>query len=261
MNIGIDIDGVMTDYVEYMLDTGVKYCRENGIEYKIDLTKYDESKMFGISDDEVLEYLNIYFTNYVKNARLKPSCKEVIDELKTSHKIYIITSRNDYGIKENSEDVQKDDNAGLEYNCSETEDECDCSENEDKYNCSETEDKCDCNETEGECDRLENDSSENRKNDCEIEKNQVDKIVKLTKEWLSKNEIVYDEIYFSADKSQICNELNIDVMIEDSPMQIKNFDANIKVLCMDYEYNKDIDGPNVIRVYSWQDILTKLNTI
>ena len=39
----------------------------------------------------------------------------------------------------------------------------------------------------------------------------------MIKEWLKKHHIVYDQIFFSKDKTKEIQELEIDVMIEDSP--------------------------------------------
>ena len=52
-------------------------------------------------------------------------------------------------------------------------------------------------------------------------------------------------------------------MIEDSPINIKNISSKIKVIKFDCQYNKDINGENIITAYSWYhiyDIIKKLNT-
>ena len=35
MNIGIDIDGVLTDIARFAADYGIKFCYENNLDYKI----------------------------------------------------------------------------------------------------------------------------------------------------------------------------------------------------------------------------------
>lgn len=85
---------------------------------------------------------------------------------------------------------------------------------------------------------------------------------KLVKEWLDNNGIYYDKLIFSkGSKLPYCLENEIDVMIEDSPRNILDISSKIKVLCFDNPYNKNIEGENITRVYSWYDILRKIEEI
>ncbi len=86
------------------------------------------------------------------------------------------------------------------------------------------------------------------------------KMPEFTKKWLEDNEIYYDKLVFKPDseKLEYCLENNIDIMIEDSPNNIKNISEKMKVMCYNCMYNEDIEGKNIIRVYSWYDILSKL---
>ena len=85
---------------------------------------------------------------------------------------------------------------------------------------------------------------------------------KLTKEWIKKNKIYYDELIFtSEDKRKVCKENKIDIMIEDSPTNVKELSEIIKVFCYDNPYNRGIEGKNITRVYSWYDILNKIANI
>ena len=85
---------------------------------------------------------------------------------------------------------------------------------------------------------------------------------KLTKEWIEKNKIYYDELIFtSEDKRKVCKENKIDIMIEDSPTNVKELSEIIKVFCYDNPYNRGIEGKNITRVYSWYDILNKIVNI
>lgn len=81
---------------------------------------------------------------------------------------------------------------------------------------------------------------------------------KIVKQWLEKNKIEYNKIIFTQDKLKECKENKIDIMIEDSPMIIEKLKDTIKVFCFDATYNRKISGENIIRVYSWYDILSKL---
>lgn len=80
----------------------------------------------------------------------------------------------------------------------------------------------------------------------------------LTKSWLHKNNIPYDDIYFVYDKVEIIEKLRIDVMIEDSPKTIPRFVNYTHVFCYDTRYNAEMKLDNMTRVYSWYDIYDKL---
>ena len=77
--------------------------------------------------------------------------------------------------------------------------------------------------------------------------------------WLKHQNIAYDKIIFTkGSKLPYCLENNIDVMIEDSPRNILDISSKVPVLCFDNQYNEKMEGENITRVYSWYDILKKL---
>ena len=77
--------------------------------------------------------------------------------------------------------------------------------------------------------------------------------------WLKENNIVYDKIIFTkGSKLPYCLENNIDIMIEDSPKNIQEISSKIPVLCFDNPYNKNMEGKNITRIYSWYDVLSKI---
>lgn len=85
------------------------------------------------------------------------------------------------------------------------------------------------------------------------------KMSELTVHWLKKNDVNYDKIFFTKDsKMQAIEENNIDIMIDDSPKNIKELSTKIPVLCYHAQYNSDIKGENIIRVYGWYDIYEKI---
>ena len=93
-------------------------------------------------------------------------------------------------------------------------------------------------------------------------KREENEIENITKKWLDKNKIYYDELIFtSEDKRKVCKENKIDIMIEDSPTNVKELSEIIKVFCYDNPYNRGIEGKNITRVYSWYDILNKIVNI
>ncbi len=86
------------------------------------------------------------------------------------------------------------------------------------------------------------------------------KMKEFVNAWLEKNEIQYDEIiYTKGSKLPFCLNNNIDIMIEDAPMNIKEISTKIPVLCFDNPYNKEIEGENITRVYSWYDVLRSVD--
>ena len=83
-----------------------------------------------------------------------------------------------------------------------------------------------------------------------------------TRNWLIKNNIYFDEIYFTiSPKVSAIQENNIDVMIDDSPEVLPEIVKVTKVFCYDNRYNRDIMLPNMTKVYSWYDIYRKIKEI
>ena len=81
----------------------------------------------------------------------------------------------------------------------------------------------------------------------------------MVKKWLKDNEIEYDKLIFeTGSKLDCCIKNNVDIMIEDSPKNILEISTKIPVLCFDNSYNKKVKGKNITRVYSWHDILKKI---
>lgn len=84
-------------------------------------------------------------------------------------------------------------------------------------------------------------------------------VEKITKKWLKKNKIFYDRIAFDVkDKGLFCEENNIDFMIEDDPINLRNLIGKTKVIVFDYPYNRNDEFKNLIRAYSWYDIYNKI---
>ena len=91
------------------------------------------------------------------------------------------------------------------------------------------------------------------------DQNKTKKYQSIIKEWLKRNNVLYDEIIFTADsKEVICENKKIDIMIDDEEKNIIPISKNIPVICFDAHYNRKVKGPNVIRCYTWYDILTKI---
>lgn len=191
MRIGIDIDGVLTNMEQFMIDYATKYCYENNLPIKINVSEYDDVKMLNITQEHAIKFWNEYLGYYVMKYPIRLFAREIIERLKQEgNEIYIVTARDEYGLP----------------------------------------------------DEL------------------YGKMSELTKEWLKENKIYYDKIFFTGEsKMQIIEENNIDIMIDDAPRNIKELSSKIPVLCYNTQYNADIEGENIIRVYSWYDIYEKIN--
>ena len=87
----------------------------------------------------------------------------------------------------------------------------------------------------------------------------------VVKEWLIEHEIIYDKLIFSKTlkekKSQEIIDNEIDLMIEDSPININELSSIIPIICFDARYNRDCINDKIIRCYSWYDIYAKIQKI
>ena len=99
------------------------------------------------------------------------------------------------------------------------------------------------------------------RNDYGLPLEDREKMPEFTKKWLEDNKIYYDKLVFKPDSEKLdyCLENGIDVMIEDSPNNVKNISSKMKVMCYNCMYNEGIEGENIIRVYGWYDILEKMS--
>lgn len=85
------------------------------------------------------------------------------------------------------------------------------------------------------------------------------KMQTMVKQWLIDNNIEYHKLIFTeGSKLPYCIENEIDIIIEDSPKNIVDISSKIPVFCFDNSYNKKLEGKNITRVYSWYDILDKI---
>lgn len=93
MNIGIDIDGVLTNDDDYILDSVSKYCYEHQLK-GFDHPDLYEYKKLNWDKEQINNYRKEYFLNYVKNEPARKFASEVIKKLrKDGHKIFIISAR------------------------------------------------------------------------------------------------------------------------------------------------------------------------
>ena len=96
------------------------------------------------------------------------------------------------------------------------------------------------------------------------EKTEFGKVMRrYIRQWLKKHGVVYDKLVFVGGKSERktkeIQENNIEIMIEDSPININTLSKLIPVICVSCRYNESCEGDNIIRCYSWYDIYNKLH--
>lgn len=93
MRIGIDIDGVLTDFEKWQLDVGSKFFNKYNKNI-VEPNGYDSDTVFNISKELDSEFWKEYLYDYAKNEPSRKFAGEVIDKLKKDgFEIYIITAR------------------------------------------------------------------------------------------------------------------------------------------------------------------------
>ena len=94
MNIGIDIDGVLTDMEQYQIDYGSKFAFERYKKGVIDSEAYDIEEIFDIDRKLDDEFWKKYLYDYAKNEPARKFANEVTKKLSNDgNKVYIITAR------------------------------------------------------------------------------------------------------------------------------------------------------------------------
>lgn len=190
MNIGIDLDGVLTSYRKFAIEQGQKYCKENNKGKLENPEAYYMRDMYNWDEETDYDFWKKNIFSYATENPVIQGASENTKKLKEDgHTIFIITAR---------KFATPDDSCKQEIR---------------------------------------------------------EKMKKTVKEWLAKNEIEYDYIIFSSeDKSKYIIENNIDVMVEDSPNNVKRLSKLTKIICMDWPYNKGIENDNIYRCYNWNEI-------
>lgn len=194
MNIGIDIDGVLTDVRKFVIEEGSKYCKEHNKGELINPDVYEMKEMFGWNLATIFNFWRKNIFKYAKENPVIDGASENIKKLKEDgHKIYIITARWLASTKKHRilRHVEKISN----------------------------------------------------------------KMKETVINWLSENNVIYDEIIFSKDdKSKHIIKNNIDIMIEDAPDNVKELSELTKVICYDWVYNRGIENENIYRCSNWDEI-------
>lgn len=98
------------------------------------------------------------------------------------------------------------------------------------------------------------------RNDYGVPKEYIGKMRdEIVPRWLKENEIPYSKIiYTEGSKLPYVVGNYIELMIEDSPINIVDISSKVPTFCYNNLYNKDVKGENITRVYSWYDIYDKI---
>jgi uncharacterized protein len=84
-----------------------------------------------------------------------------------------------------------------------------------------------------------------------------------TSAWLGKIGLPFDELYCSFDKVARCREIDIDVLIDDSPTNIERaLEAGIIVATLRHPWNADVcEVEDVIAAGSWDELARRLTLL
>lgn len=97
MRIGVDIDGVLTDYNTFCMEYGT-------LEYDVcDSNAYYFSKMFNISNEEYYRFFNKYRDIYSTSKYIRAFASEVLNKLKSEGNSIIIITARDFVTSENDD--------------------------------------------------------------------------------------------------------------------------------------------------------------
>jgi uncharacterized HAD superfamily protein len=84
-----------------------------------------------------------------------------------------------------------------------------------------------------------------------------------TAAWLNQIGLPFDELYCSFDKVARCAEIDIDVLIDDSPANIERaLDAGIGVATLRHPWNTDVcDVEDVVAADDWAELQERLSPL
>jgi uncharacterized HAD superfamily protein len=84
-----------------------------------------------------------------------------------------------------------------------------------------------------------------------------------TRSWLDAIGLRYDDLHCSADKVSRCAELEIDLLIDDSPLNIvRALDRGLRVATLLHPWNQDVcDEEDVICARDWPELERKLEPL
>ena len=190
MNIGIDVDGVLTDIQGFNRRHAPPFFMKKFNREMVDENPYDIRDIFSCPEEEYQAYWKKYLLKYAITELARKDAKAVVRKLKNDgHSIFIISKR--------------------------------------VFTC---------------------------------RQDFLGKLMRfLMRNWLWRNGICYNEIAFCDNdvpdsKHDACLEKQIDVMVDDEPVNINAIVPIAKVICFDTSYNRDCEGENIHRAKSFNEI-------
>ena len=92
--------------------------------------------------------------------------------------------------------------------------------------------------------------------------NEID-IYNITETWLNKNGILFDKLFVTDNKKQIVEQENVEIFIDDKYKLCSNMPSNVITFLFQSlkNYNIDLYGTNITRVYSWPHVYQKIKQI
>lgn len=83
---------------------------------------------------------------------------------------------------------------------------------------------------------------------------------KHLEDYLKNHDIKYDKIFCLDRRNRISKldkliELKVQLMIEDHPYQVESISKGLKVICIDDDYNRGLEGKNIFRIKNWNEAL------
>jgi len=190
MNIGIDLDGVLTDIQGFNRRHAPLFFKKKFNREVVDENPYSIQDIFKCPEDEYKAYWTKHLLRYAITEPTRKGAKQVVRKLRSDgHSIYIISKR---------VFTCQDDFLGRLMRC-------------------------------------------------------------IVRTWLWRNGIRYNEIAFCDNdvpdsKRTACLDKQIDVMIDDEPVNIEAIATIAKVICFDTSYNCNCEGENICRAHNWDEV-------
>ena len=96
-----------------------------------------------------------------------------------------------------------------------------------------------------------------------VTSHRADRCHQATKTWLDRIGLEYDELYCSYDKVERCREIGIDVLIDDSPENLRRaIDAGITAATLLHPWNRELcETDDVICGEDWPELARRLEPV
>lgn len=92
--IGVDIDGVLTDFEGFVLEKGFRYFKKKYKIFPVNEDGFDVDEVFGVTRKQLLTFWLWHYFDYCVNLKARNNTSKTINELRNEgHKIIIITGR------------------------------------------------------------------------------------------------------------------------------------------------------------------------